>query len=424
MNRIEKYCISDNINLYIIKDNKYKTVFGCTFLHRLLKRDETTFNSLLSKMLKNATADYPSMRQLNIYAENLYGCGYDVSISKRGNIQSIVSSVNVIADKFTGESCESSAMELMLDLIFKPYIKNDEFNLEYLINQKNNLADDIDGLINDKRSYANIRCIEEMCVGEPNAVVEIGYKEDFDLITPKSLCEHYNKIIYSSPIDIFVVGDVNATQILECLKKYLSAFNFDISPIKIEYSEGKVKDVKFVNDKLDVNQGKLALGLRTGVNVKNDLYYALLVGNSILGSGAHSKLFNNVREKMSLCYYAYSRLDKYNSLMLIGSGIEFDKYEETKTAILAELDNVKNGNFTDDEMNIAKEYIISSYRSYEDSPGALVDYYVGKCFVDDLPKLDEAVKLVSAVSRDEILKAFENVTLDTIYFLSGKEDHK
>ena len=417
-----KYNVSDNINLYIIKDKKYKTVTASVYLHRKLSRSEVTENSLLSKVLKCGTARYVNPNDLNIYAENLFGCAFDVGITKRADIQSIVSTVSAVTDRFAGEPVIMPSVELMLDLMFRPYLPGGTFFDDYIRTQKNNLKDDIESLINDKRAYANVRCIEEMCGGEPNAIVEIGYTEDIAGISAESLTKHYEKIIISSPIDIFVVGDVDGDEILKFLKNYFSDFDFVKSDLKIDYIDKKVISPKFVRDRLDVNQGKLAMGFRTSVNINNPLYYALLVGNSIFGSGAHSKLFNNVREKMSLCYYAYSRLDKYNSLMLVGSGIEFDKFEKTRDAVLHELECVKNGDFTDSELDVAKEYIIGTNKSLEDNPSMLSDYYMGLRFTPDLLSLDEVSEKVKNVTRDDIKEAFSHIALDTVYFLSGKEN--
>ena len=424
MGAIEKHKIFDNINLYVIKDDKYKTVYTSAYVHRLLKREEVTFNSLLSKVLKMGTMSYPSLMELSKYAESLYGCAFDVSTTKRANIQSLVSSVSTVADRFTGSDTQTSAYTLMLDLLFKPYVVSGSFCSDIVASQKSNLKDDIDGLINDKRAYSSVRCLEEMCKGEPNAIVDIGYKEDIDDIDEKNLYKHYQSIIFSSPIDIFVVGNVDAKALAVFTKDYLKDFSFNISSVNVECSNSSVKEVKYIEDNLDVNQGKLAMGLRTGINIDHPDYYALLTANSIFGSGAHSKLFNNVREAMSLCYYAYSRLDKYNSLMLVGSGIEFDNFEKTKNAILAELENVKNGNFTDDELAVAKEYIISTYRSCNDSPSMLVDYYMGSAFTPSLPDLDKACEKVALVTKEDAIRAFSNVSLDTVYFLNGKGDNK
>lgn len=421
MANAEKHNIFDNINLYVIKDTKYKTVLASTYLHRNLNREEVTYNSLLSKVLKTATKKYSSILDLNIYAEKLYGCSFDMGVTKRANIQSIVSQVNFLNELYCDDNILNDSLSLMLDMLFEPYVVDNAFFAEYVSNQKKNLKDDIDSLINDKRAYASIRCLEEMCRGEQNSVVEIGYKEDLDSINEKNLYEHYKSIIFTSPIDIFIVGDVDTMKVVNLLKEYFSGFTFNILPVNIEYSNKTVITEKYVEDNMSVNQGKLAIGLRTGINIDNPLYYALLTGNSIFGSGAHSKLFNNVREKLSLCYYAYSRLDKYNGIMMIGSGIEFENFQKTRDAVLGELQAVKNGDFTDDEIMIAKEYIISSFSSYEDSPGMLIDYYMGMAFSDDYPSISTVCEKVREVTRDDILTAFKSVNTDTVYFLNGKE---
>ncbi len=421
MANAEKYNIADSINLYVIKETKYKTVLANTYVHRNLKREEVTYNSLLAKVLKTATAKYSSLLDLSTYAETLYGCGFDIGITKRANIQSIVSQVSFLNQRYSDETILNDSLTLMLDMLFEPYVTDGSFYTEYVANQKKNLADDIDSLINDKRAYASVRCIEEMCKGEQNAIVEIGYKEDLDGINEKTLYDHYKSIIFTSPIDIFLVGDVDVIKVISFLKEYFSKYKFDINQVNMEYSNKPVSAEKYIEENMTINQGKLAMGLRTGITLDNPMYYALLTGNSIFGSGAHSKLFNNVREKLSLCYYAYSRLDKYNGIMMIGSGIEFKNFQKTRDAIENELNAVKNGDFTDEELLVAKEYIISSFSSYEDSPGLLIDYYMGMTFSDDFPTLSMVCEKVREVSRDAVLKAFESVKVDTVYFLNGKE---
>ena len=371
--------------------------------------------------LKNATDKFCTLLDLSIYAEKLFGLGFDIGITKRANVQSIVSQVSFLNDRYTGESILNESLSLMLDMLFEPYVPDGAFCREYVNNQKKNLKDDIESLINDKRAYASVRCLEEMCRGEQNSIVEIGYKEDLADINEKNLYSHYKSIIFSSPVDIFVVGDVDASEILEYLKKYFNKFTFNISPINISGELKLSSGEKYVEDNLSVNQGKLSIGLRTGIAFDNPLYYALLTGNSIFGSGAHSKLFNNVREKLSLCYYAYSRLDKYNGIMMIGSGIEFDKFQKTKDAVLKELEAVKKGDFSDEELKIAKEYIVSTFSSYQDSPGLLTDYYLGMAFSDSFPSISDVCAEIKKVSREEIIESFENVEVDTVYFLNGKE---
>ena len=252
-------------------------------------------------------------------------------------------------------------------------------------------------------------------------MLECGYIEDIDSIDSKNLYEHYRKIVFSSPIDIFVVGDVDINKLVASFAEYFSKHNFDIKPFEIRGSQKNASEVKYVDEVMDINQGKLSMGLRTGIADGDEEYYALLVGNSIFGAGAHSKLFNNVREKMSLCYYASSRLDKFNSLMVVSSGIEFANFAKAKDEIMIQLDAVKKGDFTEDELKIAKEFIINSYTSYLDSPYLMRRFYLAMSFSKNKDTIDEAVQKVAAVTKEQVESAFANVSLDTVYFLKGEE---
>ncbi len=420
--KLDAFKIRDNINLYYINDNKYKTTSITAYVNRRLKRNEVTKNALLCKVLARGTSKYNTIETINSHLENLYGTLYSIDVLKKANIQCIQCSVSNISDKFTGENITDESAKLMLDFLFDPYVVGGVFDSDYVESEKQNLKDDIEAIVNDKRAYANMRVIEEMCKDEDNAIMDCGYVEDLPDINNESLYEHYKKIIFSSPIDIYVVGDTDIQEIKNVISEYLSQFKFDIADVTCDKPIKKAEQVKYVDENMAVNQGKLAIGCRTGINIDNPLYYALLVGNSIFGAGAHSKLFNNVREKMSLCYYASSRLDKFNALMIISSGIEFANYDKAKSEIFVQLDAVKKGDFTDDELNIAKSFIINSYNSFFDSPYMLRDYYFGQKFCINKDSLECAIKKVDAVTRQDITDAFLHITVDTVYFLQGKEE--
>lgn len=422
MEDIIKKELINGVSLYYIPDAKYKTVSMSAFLHRRLAKDEATSNALLSKILKRGTLKCRNINELNIYADKLYGALYDVNITKKAYVQSIVCSVNFLSDEYLEESIVNPCTELMLDMLFKPNVSGESFDKEVFDVEKQNLKDDIEGLINDKRSYANFRCIEEMCKGEENSVFEFGYLEDLDKIDRKTLYEHYKSIITKSPMDIFVVGSVDIDALCDYIVSYLGEFKFDIeaiTPADITASESD--EVKYVEDIFDVAQGKLAMGFRTGITIDDEDYYALLLGNSIYGSGAHSRLFNTVREEMSLCYYASSKTDKFRGIMLVSSGIEFENYEKAKSEIEKQLLNIAKGDFTDEELEVARNYITNSYRSYKDSPYAMKDYYRGHCFCKNHDTIDEAIVKIEALTREDVVKTLSKVKLDTVYFLKGKE---
>ena len=421
MHSINKYNICTGINVYHIRDDKYKTVSMTLYINRPLSRDEATKNALLAKVLSRGTAKYNTISAINTHLEGLYGTLYNFDVSKKANIHSLHCSVSNISDKYTGENITAEAAVLMLDFVFDPYLVDGCFDKDYVDGEKQNLKDDIDAIINDKRSYANMRVIEEMCKGEDNAVMDCGYVEDLPKIDHKALYDHYKSIITTSPIDIYVVGEVDIEALIGVVRDYLTKFTFNIQDVKAEYAIKSAEDIRYVEEAMSVNQGKLAIGLRTGVNIDDPMYYALLVGNSIFGAGAHSKLFNNVREKLSLCYYASSRLDKFNAIMVVSSGIEFENYEKARDEIFVQLDSVKGGDFTDDELTIAKSFIINSYNSYLDSPYMLKDYYYSMQFSKNVCPLEEAVARVEKVSREDVIEAMKNVCADTVYFLKGRD---
>ena len=414
--------ISDGINLYYIPDFKYKTVSMTAFMHRKLSREEATYNALLSKVLKRGTEKCNNIYELNVYADSLYGALYDVNISKKAHVQSIVSSVNFLQDEYTEENIARECTAFMLDLLYRPYVTDNCFDKAVFDVEKQNLRDDIEGLINDKRSYANFRCIEEMCKGEENAVFEFGYLEDLDEIDHIKLYEHYKKIRFTSPVDIFVVGNISIDELCGYIRDYLSEFEFNIKSLDSARTPStKVSEVKYVEDVFDVAQGKLAMGFRTGITIDDDRYYALLLGNSIFGSGAHSRLFNTVREKLSLCYYASSMTDKFRGLMLVSSGIEFSNFEKAKNEIEKQLTNIKSGDFTEEEFVVSKNYLINNYRSMKDSPYAMKDYYRGHCFSKNHDTIDEAIQKINALTPEDVKVALSQIELDTVYFLKGKE---
>ncbi len=422
MYELQKFNIRKGINLYYISDSKYKTVSMSVYLHRPVSRGEVTKNSLLSGVLKSGTATYPSMKQINRHLESLYGTAYDVSVSRRGAVQSLVTSCSVVDASVCGEDVIADVVELMFEFMFNPATEEGRFVESYVETEKKNLKDNIESLINDKRAYADFRCMEEMCEGESGGINEYGYVEDLAELNSTNLYEHYKNIITTSPIDIFVVGKCDIDSIKETVENNIGRYDFDITPVEMEYSNAQKRDVKNVEESFDVAQGKLAMGLRTFIGVDDELYYPLLVGNSVFGSGAHSKLFNNVREKSSLAYYVSSRLDKYSKVMLISSGIEFKNYERAKKEILQQLDDVKAGKISEDELEISKDFIINQYRSYLDSPYMLRSFYLGQILSGKIVTVDEAIENVRAVTLEQIKDAFSDVTLDTVYFLKGREE--
>lgn len=418
---VQSFKIKDGVSLNYINDKKYKTVSVSLYLHRNLKRDEVTKNALLTAVLKQGTKKYPTAKEISRYLEDLYGASYGISVFKKGSVQTLSFGFNCLTQKYSDDSIIENAFDMLFEFLLNPYCENGAFSKKYVETEKINLENDIKALINDKRAYADFKCIENMCQGEDNALCEVGYIEDLNDIDEKNLYEHYKTIITQSPVDIFIVGDVDIEKTKEYLENVFEKLPLDIKPLDKITSKNDAGDVKTVYESLDVSQGKLSIGLRTQTIATDDDYYALLVGNSVFGSGAHSKLFNNVREKLSLAYYAYSRLDKFNATMLIGSGIEFENFEKAKNEIFVQLEDVKKGIFTSDELFVAKQAIVNRLKSCYDSPAALKDYYLSNILLHCNDTIQDAIEKIEKVTSSEIVSAFNKIKTDTVYFLKGRD---
>ena len=419
---MQKIKICDNINLNYIQETKFKTTTIGTYIHRPLNAKDATKNALIPYMLRRGCAKYPSTRLLEEHLDDLYGAKMYHSVEKKGEDQILGISFKIVSDKYLPDnvSITDSITDLMLSVVFEPLLENNSFNTSYFEQEKKTIKEEIENLINDKRDYAVWRCFEEMCKNEAYGVYKLGSIEQLDKITPQELYSHYKDIISSSFIDIFICGEVDFDAVCNKIRQFVSGMKFNA----VQYPEtafNPAGDVKHFEDIMDVNQGKLSLGFRTNIKPTDSDYYALVVFNSIFGGGAHSKLFNNVREKLSLAYYVFSRLEKYKGLMIVSSGIEFANYQKAYDEIFVQLDAVKSGDISDNELFVAKSALINTVESYKDEQGYLRNFYLSELVANTNNTIDGYIEKIKAVTINDVIKAANKIVLDTEYFLKGTE---
>lgn len=257
-----------------------------------------------------------------------------------------------------------------------------------------------------------------MCKDERYSISEYGYEEDLEKINEKDLYEHYKKIIKTSPIDIVVEGDFDEEEVKEIITKNFTFERDEIIDIPRATYEKKVEKVKTIEEKMDITQGKLVMGYRANIDyIDESKYYPLIVGSNVLGGGPHSKMFVNIREKESLCYYIYSSVEKYKSILFVSSGIESQNYEKTVELVGKQLDSVKKGEISKEEIENSKSALINSMKSLGDSIGGMSDFYFAQGMSKTNSTVEEIINKVASVEIEDIVKAFENIELDTIYFL-------
>ena len=419
MKNLKTLEIGKNVKLTLIPESKFKTNLISVYIQRKLDRNEVTKNALLPGILKSGCNKYKTLGQLTDREEELYGSYLHAGASKRGESQVLGFSILSVNERYLDEKILGQCIEFLNEIINNPLVIDGGFNEEYLNIEKEILKDSIMSIINDKGNYAMKRTNEIMFEGEPYSINGKGYIEDLDTIDRVGLYEHYKEVLKTSPIEIMIEGEFEETEVVELIKEKFQFDRGNIIDIPKEEYYKEVDKVKEVKETMDIAQGKLVMGYRCNVDyLDEEKYYSLLLGSRILGGGADSKLFINVREKESLCYTIYSTIQKSKSTMMVCSGIEAQNYEKTVNLVKEQVQKLKDGDITESEISNAKIAFINSLNSLNDEIGRISDFYFSQSISKNKSDLDQIKNMINKSTKEDIVEAVKNIELDTIYFLS------
>jgi len=426
MNNITNIKLTDGASLHLIKAEKFKTNLLSLYLKFPLSRDNATKSALLPMVLRRGTKNYPSLSSLAKHCEELYGASMYSGLRKKGDSAFLYFSLEFVSDEYISESILKDATEFLKEFVFNPKTENLVFDERFVNSEKNNLRDNIRSIINDKKEYADQRIKEISFPDGSYGISPYGFEEDLENITPENLYEYYEYVIKNSKIDIFLSGTFEDDTAIELIKNTFSECikprNPEILPIQIA-TRKKGAEIKRVTEKMDVTQSKLCIAMYTNTEPFSKEFYATFVFNCIYGGSPFSKLFNNVREKYSLAYYVSSRLDRQKGCMLISSGIENDKFDAAYNEIMLWLDNMKAGDFSDEEILSAKKYLETNINSIIDSLRATEDYLLPALSDERTPETpEELINNLKSVTRNDIIEAAGRVELDSVYLLTGKDN--
>lgn len=408
--------VAEGIDLYVNQSEKFKTNLISVYIHQPLLRETVTKNALIPMVLTKGCRSFPTARSIEKELMMLYGGKLENAVVKKGDLSSLYFSLEFAKDRFVPEKIEQRAVSLLFDIIFRP--NADCFSDNIVKIEKKNLKEQIQNMIDNKRYYAKRRCAEIMCEGQPYALNEYGYIEDLDAIDGSQLNTRYQDVIRTAPIDIFISGEIDPAAIEKAIKERLS--NRTPVPAQAVAVIGDTNDgVKKVTDTLNITQGKINLGYKTGVSPKSDALYQLMVYNSVLGSEVHSKLFNNVREKLSLCYYVASQIDRFKGIMFIDSGVEQKNFKAATDEIERQMEEIRIGNIADFELEASKKSLCNAVRSTADNDQLLSDFYMNGILAGQFVTVDEFMQKINAVTKEDVQKISQNIKLDTMYFMQG-----
>ena len=411
--------VKEGITLHQIDTKNFKTNLYAIFLATPITRENVTRDALISAVLRRGTNKIKSQELISQELEAMYGATFDCGIEKTGDNHIFKFYVEALSDEFlpTEENLTKKSLEILLDIVFNPLIENNGFKAEYVEGEKKNIKQIIESKIDNKGQYSLDKCIEETFKGEPYGLYKYGYVEDLEKITPQDLYKYYKKMISECKIAIFCSGILKNVE--KIIKENENIKNLEARKANYVIDKKHVnnnKAVNYIQESMQVSQGKLVISLNIDSNIPN-LAYIASIYNAILGGGANSRLFQNVREKESLAYTTGSNYLKQKNVIFIRCGIEIENYEKALETIKVQIENLKKGEITEEDIENAKKLIIASVKSITSEQDTEITYYYGQELSGTFTTITDYENKVNSVTKEQIVEIANSVSINTIYFL-------
>lgn len=419
----QKQEIKQGITLHQIHTENFKTNLYAIFLAIPLEKDKITLDALIGAVLRRGTQKFQTQEAISKELEGMYGASFNCGIEKTGDNHILKFYLETLSEEFLPEpeKLNEKCLSILFDIAFNPFTVNGTFKPEYVEGEKKNLKQIIESKIDNKAKYAYDRCIEEMYKNEPYGLYKFGYVEDIDAITPESLYRHYQNLLSECKIDIFCSGRLNEQETIKQIKENKNIQKLQQRNPKYvinnEVTESKEKvEENTVEESMQVTQGKLVLGLDIQNTEENSRFVAS-VYNAILGGGANSKLFQNVREKQSLAYTAGSNYLRTKNSIFIRCGIEINNYQKALDTIKQQLKDMANGEFSEEDLENAKRLIVASVDAITEEQDTEITYYYGQELADRFISIEDYKKHILETTKEQVVELAKTVQINTIYFL-------
>ena len=417
---IQTITLQPGVTFRACRDSRFKQ--GCLSfqLVRQMKGEEAALNALLPSVLLRGTASCPDLRSITEHLDELYGASVSPLVRRVGDYQTTGLYCGFMDDRFAlpGDRVLQPMLQFLEEVLLESPLENGAFLPAFVESEKKNLIATIESEMNDKRAYSMSRMLRILCREDTFGVPRLGEADQVAKITPEDLYAHYRRILKTSPIEIFYVGSADAAQVAQMLMPLLNRLERTPMPLQPQTPFCPCEERDEV-EILDVSQGKLCMGFVTPITNRSEGFAAMQLLNVIYGSGMTSKLFVNVREKLSLCYSIGSGYYGTKGILVVSAGIDFDKEQLTREEILRQLQICREGGITEQELRAAKEALLSSLRSTHDSPGAIEGYYNTAALSGLMFSHGEYMEAVEKISVDQVVACANSLQLHTTYFLKG-----
>ena len=425
----KKIELKRGIKAHLIKTDIFKTNLISVIITTPLKKKNVTKNALIPFLLKRGSMNFPTHESISLRLEELYGTSLNCGVDKVGDNQILKFVTESIDNNYTldGEDLIKDVIDLLVDVTFNPYMENGKFKETAIETEKGHLKEIIEGRINNKDEYAYTRCLENMYDFDGYGLYRFGYLEDLDKITLEDISSYYSDLIKKAKIDIYISGNFEEAHIEkilrenETLKKLEEREPDYIKPEESTSFEKKVEKPKEIREQLDIKQGKLVIGYNAFDKQSNFRNIGILF-NTIFGDGANSMLFQNVREKAGLAYTARSGFVKPKKLIMVKAGIEIQNYQKAQNIIQEQLENIRKGKFSEKDIENAKIYIVSGIKNIEAEQDTEIVFYMGQELNGLEFTIDEYIRDINSVTKEQIVEFANSLQMNTIYFLTGSEE--
>ena len=424
INEIKRFELSDGVIGNFIPTTRFKTARLSVSFYVPMREDTASAYALLPFILTGCGKEYPTSRIISRHLDNLYNAALACECTKLGDLQLLSVSITCMENKYAldGSDIILKCANMLSSLIFNPLCDEGGFEEQNFEKEKRLMLERIDSEINNKRSYALSRCVAEVCKGEPCSIPRYGSRQGQVELTRGELYAAWETLLRTAYVRIGYLASEENEKVFDILGKAFSDLDRKVVNINAPIVSPAKETVSEIHDRMPVKQGKLVLGFRTNIHGGDKDTYKVMVTTDLFGGGPYSRLFDNVREKMSLCYYCAARANRGKGYMTVDSGVEFDNMDKTHNEILNQLDIVCKGEFDDEALAASKRALCDTFRGAEDSQPLIDRWHADRLFVADAPSPDEVAALINSVTKEDVIETAKTFKLDTVYRLLGQEE--
>ena len=424
VNEIKRFELSDGVIGNFIPTTRFKTARLSVSFYVPMREDTASAYALLPFILTGCGKEYPTSRIISRHLDNLYNAALACECTKMGDLQLLSVAITCMENKYAldGSDIILKCANMLSSLIFNPLCDEGGFEEQNFEKEKRLMIERIDSEINNKRSYALSRCVAEVCKGEPCSIPRYGSRQGQVDLTRGELYAAWETLLRTAYVRIGYLASEENEKVFDILGKAFSGIDRKVVNINAPIVSPAKETVSEIHDRMPVKQGKLVLGFRTNIHGGDKDTYKVMVTTDLFGGGPYSRLFDNVREKMSLCYYCAARANRGKGYMTVDSGVEFDNMDKTHNEILNQLDIVCKGEFDDEALAASKRALCDTFRGAEDSQPLIDRWHADRLFVADAPSPDEVAALINSVTKEDVIETAKTLKLDTVYRLLGQEE--